>query len=92
MDGVMFRASHDESPDFFAEIDEVVGVSHGGHSATDAFQRFGDDVLVFHRNEGNGDSHHFPDLRRPDPRCIDDDLCLDAPLFCPDLIDGSPLA
>src|SRR4030042_5784427 len=44
--GIMFVSSHNESTHLFTKIDQKIRVTHGGHSARNSFDRFGDDILV----------------------------------------------
>src|SRR4030042_682249 len=57
---IMFVSSHTWSTQLFTKIDQEIRITHGGHSARNSFDRFGDDILVLHGNVGDGDSTHFP--------------------------------
>ena len=88
---IVFVSSHDEASHLLPEVDQEIGIPHRGHTPDNPLKWFGDDVLVFHRDNGDRHSDHFSDFRRPDPGGIDDDLRLDLSLIRNHLIDGTLL-
>src|SRR4030042_1228420 len=85
---IMFVSSHDEPTDFLTKVDQKIRVPHGGHSLTNTSYGFGDDILVFHRDDRDKDPHHLSYLWSPDPCGIDNDFSLDLSFFCEHLIDS----
>ena len=75
-DGVGLVAAHDEAADFFLEVGAAVGIADGGRVGREAFDLFGDDVLVLDGLQRHGDAGHGADLARPHAAAIDDGLAV----------------
>src|SRR3954451_10050441 len=75
--GVALVAAHAQAADLLAEVDEVVGVAELREARIDAVDRLGEEVLVRHRDDRDGDADEAPDLRGEHAPCIHDDLRAD---------------
>ena len=74
-------AAHAQPADLFAEVDEIVRVAELREARVDAVHRLGEEVLVRHRDDRDGDAHHPAELGREHPGGVDDDVGADlAPL------------
>ena len=78
--GIALVAAHDQAAGFGPVVHEQRGVSHRRHVQRQA-RRFGDEVLVCHRDERHVDAHHAADLGSEHAARVDHKLSLDvAPL------------
>ena len=74
---VALVAAHHQAAHLRPEIDEVVGVAKLGKLRDDAGHGLGDEVLVRHWHDRDGDAGHATHFRRSHTRGIDHDLGLD---------------
>ena len=87
--GVRFIPADQQPSGLGLPVDEVVGVAEAGRVARDlmAGHRLHGHVLMVDRNRREERPHHRRDLRRPDPRRVDDVLGLDTTLVGDDRLD-----
>ncbi len=71
---VALVAAHAQAADLLAEVDEVVGVAQLGQAGMDALDRLGEQVLVGHRDDRDGDARQPADLGSEHPAGVDDDV------------------
>ena len=67
-------AAHAQATDLLAEVDEVVRVAELRQAGVDALDRLGEQVLVGHRDDRDGDADHPADLGREHAAGVDDDV------------------
>ena len=83
-------AAHHEAAGLGAEVDEERGVAHRRHVERQA-ARAGDEILVRHRHDRDGDAGEPPELGGEHAAGVDDDLRLDVALVGGDADDAAPL-
>ena len=74
-------ATHHQAAGIAAEIDEQVGVAHGGQILGDRFGNTGDQVLMRHRDEWQGEPGHGGNFQCVDPAGVHDHVRLDCTLI-----------
>ena len=71
---VALVAAHAQPADLLAEVDEVVRVAQLGEGRFDALDRFGEQVLMRHRDDRHGHTDQPPDLGGEHAAGVHDDV------------------
>ena len=67
-------STHAQPADFLAKVDQVVRIAQLWQARVNPLDRFGEQVLVGHRDDRHVDAHHPSDLRREHATGVDDDV------------------